>query len=237
MIKGIICSPIRIICTLLTLVILAIAIIAGILAATFKMPDISLTGVSLDAAPLTSATNGGINFNWIVSVAVKNNWRYDIYLSTIDVSGALISAPASEVAKGSKNEVNLPSYTPVTIDIKMASTLSGGNTEGAVNLIQTLSSCAGGKIPVVYNLDLGVKVWGIGPIKIPRITKTTDAPCPNANSAIKSATNVLGAMLQGPSTVAAAQNVANNPQALSTLQGIVANNGVAGVNNAVNALS
>lgn len=156
-------SPLaRILCCIVILVVVVIVIIAIVLAATFKMPDVSVKSITLAAnpPPKVNVENGGsVVFTWNVVTSVKNNWQYDLYLSSIGVSTELVAVPGYSLGDGQTNDVNLVSKQPQELMLPMNVNLKGSDPKN-VDALRQFAQCAtgDGSIPIKYTLYIWAKV-------------------------------------------------------------------------------
>jgi hypothetical protein len=161
----------RAICCLLCLVIIALGITAAVLGATFKKPDFNITGVTLGAVSPTS-------LGWNVQVDAKNNWNNEIFLSTVQVQAYPKGMGADTItSKGEQSNIRMPPNKLINFEIPLTTPINADSTTG---IMSVLLQCAGGSTPIQYAIDVWIKLWGMGPFKIPyQFTGSQNAPCPS----------------------------------------------------------
>lgn len=165
------------------------AIAAAVLGATFKRPDMKISGIQLTDL-------GSSEINWLVGADVTNNWTHDIYLTKVDLEARPRGADSTSAPfTGAAVDVNLPAKQSTTFDIPMSLPLTGA---GADAVIALLRDCNSGTTPIDYQMFLSVRVFGLPAIRIPHeFQGALDLPCPSNVAAIGLLEAAMGAGGQG----------------------------------------
>ena len=184
----------RVICAILCILIVVFGIIGIIIAATWRNPDINYKSISIasDPAPSFNPSNGGeFRFAWLPVVEVRNNWRWSLYLDTVAVRTRLAAQPDVSVGSGAVRGINLQPgvASDVAVPLNVQLTTRDQNSLG---LLKAFAACAGSSTKVDYEIDVWVKVFGIGPFKVP-VKRTADAPCPGVDG-LNSLVNVFASL-------------------------------------------
>jgi hypothetical protein len=183
-------------CVIIVLLIIAFGITAGVLAATFKQPDIQVSNVRLSPNQDTTTSvqsRGHLEMQLLIDIIAKNPNSFDIFLSQAVITSMVKDDKGGRTALGvgSIKNQNIKGKGETTaftfpINIKWQ-----GNRDPSNAAIRTLlNTCSvgqtatGGVVPTDHALDLWVKIWSIGPIRVPTITRSQDTPCPDSASTL-----------------------------------------------------
>lgn len=103
------CYPrwLRYICCVIFLLVIALAIVIGVLAATFKVPDVSMNG--LEGEPQVSMTGETVNMNFTLAISVDNPNVEGITFEKIEAK--VCSMDDLLLGMGAKNEATSGGYS------------------------------------------------------------------------------------------------------------------------------
>ncbi|ORZ13088.1 hypothetical protein BCR42DRAFT_419152 [Absidia repens] len=184
---------------ILLLILIAIGIVIGVLAALFKMPTVEMSG--LESAPTVNITGGNqINMGFNLQVSVNNPNVEGITFDTIIAKAYYPNYHDNQIGGGEKDNVvigknQVTNFTfPFTLNIDMT------KDQAIINDIFSKCGLDGSpKQPIKIDYDVIPTVkFGVIPISL-TISKSTSMDCPaelenlgGLASAVGSATGVTG---------------------------------------------
>lgn len=172
-------------CCVMILTIISLVIAGGILAATFKRPDVQVGNIrSVDGS--TNVDGHIITAKWLVDVNVTNDNYYDLFVTSADVRTLLANiTPDAEIATGRITNTNINGggrITTLVLPLNLNWDISQTSTVPAITSIWTrCQASANSKIPATYLLDVKVKFFHLGPFSVPTIITNIDTPCPDVH--------------------------------------------------------
>ncbi|KAI9489114.1 hypothetical protein BDB00DRAFT_845217 [Zychaea mexicana] len=173
----------RWICCFLFLIIVAIGIVIGVLAALFKTPEINFNG--LQGEPSFNLTGTTANFNFNLNITVDNPNVLGVTFEKIEAKAYYPGYRDKSIGGGIKDNVHIGKETVTTIIFPFTISVDAMNTETQAILYDIMGKCGvlGGEAPgitidydVVPTLDIiGIKIS-------PTISNSANLPCDNSVS-------------------------------------------------------
>ena len=168
-------------CSICSALVLILVIILIVMVATFKRPTFTLASLEKSTTAPSKIVESSIDMTWNAGVKITNQNIFDLEFTDFEALGSLETAPSSShhLVKGLMHNVKIGKGTTefkVPMDFKWS---NATDKDGKIHT-QLVKSCktGGEQLPMQYQVFAAVKVWGIGPFKLPNIQLSQKQTCP-----------------------------------------------------------
>ncbi|KAI9315171.1 hypothetical protein BX666DRAFT_1861409 [Dichotomocladium elegans] len=178
-----VCFPrwLRSLCCVLFLVVIAMAIVVGVLAAIFRVPTVSFNGIQGEPQLVV---NGAIaNFFFNLNITVDNPNVESITFDSVVATAYYPGHPLPSIGGGQLNNVYIARYALTQITFPFTLSLNSKDNSTQTILLDLMDKCGltggvAGGVKINYSVVPTVNVIGI---KVsPTITNSASLPC-NSN--------------------------------------------------------
>ncbi|CAO3657518.1 unnamed protein product [Mucor hiemalis] len=150
------------------LIIVALGITVGVLAALFKTPSVEFTGVQ--GSPNFGLTGTNVNLNVSLGFTVKNPNIESVTFSTLTAT-AFYHGDTTELGGGTLHDLHIGSHSVTNIDFPFSISMDVTNSQTQVIAAKMMADCGlgggtAGNINLDYKVVATVKIIGI-PISVP----------------------------------------------------------------------
>ncbi|KAJ2958847.1 hypothetical protein NQZ79_g5593 [Umbelopsis isabellina] len=186
----------------LLLILIALGITIGVLAALFKKPQVNFNGITQNSSiPAVQQNGSSFDFNFDINIGVVNPNVESATFTSIQAIAYYPTAPTVPVGGGILDDVHIGSNSISNLTFPFTITYDPSQSNGASMLADIATKCGilGGTpsdITINYKLIVTVDILGI---KIsPAIDESATFPCPiSAGSLPSDLSSALGALESG----------------------------------------
>ncbi|KAJ8657179.1 hypothetical protein O0I10_006995 [Lichtheimia ornata] len=193
------CYPrwLRYICCVIFLLVIALAIVIGVLAATFKVPDVSMNG--LEGEPQVSMTGETVNMNFTLAISVDNPNVEGITFEKIEAKAYYPNHHDTQIGGGELDNVHINKQAVTNISFPFNLKVDAADDSSKAIMSDLLSKCGmtGGEaqqITIDYDVIPTVK-FGVIPISF-TISNHANFDCPVSNL-LSSGADGLASLIPG----------------------------------------
>ncbi|KAG2180751.1 hypothetical protein INT44_003758 [Umbelopsis vinacea] len=197
----------------LLIIILALGITIGVLAALFKQPQVSFNGITLSNSTQPIQLNGtGFNFNFDLNIGVVNPNIESATFTSIKAVVYYPTAPTIPVGEGEKDNVHIgsQSITNITFPFQIEyDPAQSGSQAMMLDIFQKCGILGGAKSDLTVNYKVTVTINILGINISPTISESATFPCPfDSNDLPGELGSIIGSLTGGNSAGSPAAGIA-----------------------------